>query len=113
MPASVRRFGRRRYRPCGLERFGGRADEQAARQHRSGKPWQNGTNERFSRSLRDECLNVHWFESLADAKTIVEAWRRDYNESRPHSALMDLTPAEYARQQRISRSVPGLMNAEN
>jgi transposase InsO family protein len=47
-------------------------------------------------SLRDECLNVHWFESLTEAKRILEDWRRDYNESRPHSSLNDLTPVEYA-----------------
>jgi putative transposase len=40
---------------------------------------------------------VHWFASLAEAKRVLEAWRKDYNESRPHSALNELTPAEYAR----------------
>ncbi|WP_175896230.1 integrase core domain-containing protein, partial [Burkholderia cepacia] len=39
-----------------------------------------------------------WFETLGEAKAIVEAWRRDYNESRPHSALKELAPAEFARQ---------------
>ena len=80
---------------------------------RPGKPTDNGHVETFNGSLRDECLNVHWFESLADAKAIVEGWRRDYNESRPHSALMDLTPAEFIRQQRVSRPHEGLMTAEN
>ncbi len=80
---------------------------------RPGKPTDNGHVETFNGSLRDECLNVHWFESLADAKAIVEGWRRDYNESRPHSALMDLTPAEFMRQQRVSRPHEGLMTAEN
>jgi putative transposase len=64
---------------------------------RPGKPTDNSYVETFNGSLRDECLNVHWFESLAEAKTVLEAWRRDYNESRPHSALSELTPAEYAR----------------
>ena len=53
--------------------------------------------ETFNGSLRDECLNVNWFASLAEAQGLLEAWRQDYNESRPHSALNDLTPAEYAR----------------
>lgn len=51
----------------------------------------------FNGTLRDECLNVHWLASLAEAQRLLEAWRRDYNESRPHSALEYLTPAEYAR----------------
>lgn len=64
---------------------------------RPGKPTDNSFVETFNGSLRDECLNVHWFASLAEAKSVLEAWRRDYNESRPHSALNDLPPAEYAR----------------
>jgi len=64
---------------------------------RPGKPTDNSFVETFNGSLRDECLNVHWFDSLAQAKQILEGRRRDYNESRPHSALNDLTPAEYAR----------------
>ena len=69
--------------------------------------------ETFNGSLRDECLNIHWFESLADAKEIIEAWRDDYNGSRPHSTLKDLTPVEYLRQIRDLRSVEGLTTAEN
>jgi putative transposase len=42
-------------------------------------------------------LNAHWFESLEDAITVVEAWRVEYNESRPHRALGEVPPAEYAR----------------
>jgi putative transposase len=61
-----------------------------------GKPSQNAYVERFNGSLRDECLNVHWFTSLADAKEKLEAWRIDYNESRPHKALNHRTPREYA-----------------
>jgi len=80
---------------------------------RPGKPTDNGHVETFNGSLRDECLNVHWFESLAEAKAIVEAWRRDYNEVRPHSALMDLAPAEFVRQARVWRPIEGLVNAEN
>lgn len=52
-----------------------------------GKPYQNGFIESFNGRLRDECLNAHWFWSLPDARQKIEAWRRDYNEARPHSSL--------------------------
>jgi len=60
-----------------------------------GKPVQNCYIESFNGRLRDECLNQHWFRSIADARQIVEEWRLDYNRSRPHSALGGLTPEEY------------------
>jgi putative transposase len=60
-----------------------------------GKPVQNCYIESFNGRLRDECLNLHWFRSVADARQIVEAWRLDYNRARPHSALGGLTPEEY------------------
>jgi putative transposase len=63
-----------------------------------GKPVQNAFIESFNARLRDECLNEHWFLSLADARRIVEAWRMDYNGNRPHSSLGNLTPEEYRRQ---------------
>jgi transposase InsO family protein len=63
-----------------------------------GKPNQNAYIESFNGRLRDECLNEHWFLNLAHAKTVIEAWRRDYNEQRPKKALGGLTPAAYARQ---------------
>jgi len=63
---------------------------------RPGKPTDNAFVESFNGRLRDECLNAHWFLSLADAKTKIEAWRRHYNESRPHTALGWLTPHEFA-----------------
>ena len=62
---------------------------------RPGKPTDNPFVESFNGSFRDECLNAHWFLSLEDAAEKIEAWRRDYNECRPHSALNDLTPAEF------------------
>lgn len=62
---------------------------------RPGKPTDNAHIETFNGSLRDECLNVHWFASLAEAKRLIEAWRSEYNDSRPHMALGNLTPAEY------------------
>ncbi|MBO9680216.1 MAG: IS3 family transposase [Acidovorax sp.] len=54
---------------------------------RPGKPTDNAAVESFNGRLRQECLNAHWFLSLADAQAKIEAWRQDYNESRPHSAL--------------------------
>ncbi|SMO90607.1 putative transposase [Paracoccus laeviglucosivorans] len=54
---------------------------------RPGKPTDNGFIEAFDSKLRAECLNAHWFMDLADAREKVEAWRRDYNEVRPHSAI--------------------------
>lgn len=63
---------------------------------RPGKPTDNAHIESFNGSLRDECLNVHWFTSLPDAKEKLDTWRMDYNESRPHKALNHRTPSEYA-----------------
>jgi len=60
-----------------------------------GKPQQNGFIESFNGRFRDECLNEHWFLSLADARRIIEDWRIDYNQNRPHSSLGNLTPEEY------------------
>ncbi len=64
---------------------------------RPGKPTDNAYIESFNGSFRDECLNVNWFLSLDDAKEKIEAWRKEYNEFRPHSSLGDLTPKEFAR----------------
>ena len=69
---------------------------------RPGKPTDNAYIESFNGKLRSECLNENWFLSLADAREKLKAWRRDYNESRPHSALGNLAPREYAdRSQKI------------
>ena len=62
---------------------------------RPGKPTDNGHIESFNGRLRDECLNVQQFVSLADARAKIEAWRCDYNQVRPHSALGHLTPSEF------------------
>ena len=62
---------------------------------RPGKPTDNAYIESFNGRLREECLNQHWFISLADAKQTIEAWRRAYNRRRPHSSLGYLSPAEY------------------
>ena len=63
-----------------------------------GKPNQNAYIESFNGRLRDECLNEHWFVSLAHARVVIEAWRREYNEERPKKSLGGLTPSAYARQ---------------
>lgn len=68
---------------------------------RPGKPTDNATVESFNGRLRQECLNEHWFLSLDDARAEIEAWRRDYNENRPHSALEWATPTEFARRSRL------------
>lgn len=62
---------------------------------RPGKPTDNGLCESFNGRLRDECLNVHEFKTIEDARQIIEAWRCDYNEYRPHSSLGNLTPNEF------------------
>jgi len=62
-----------------------------------GSPWENGHIESFHDKLRDECLNRELFGSLLEARVIPEAWRIDYNESRPHSLLGYQTPGEFAR----------------
>ena len=63
---------------------------------RPGKPIENAYVESFNGKFRDECLNEHWFVSLADAKTAIEAWRVDYNSVRPHSSLAGRTPNQFA-----------------
>ena len=62
---------------------------------RPGKPIENAYAESFIGRFRDECLNENWFISLKDARHIIESWRIDYNEARPHSSLKGLTPKEY------------------
>lgn len=62
---------------------------------RPGKPIENAFVESFNGRFRDECLNEHWFTSLADARQTIERWRLDYNHVRPHSALDNLTPEAF------------------
>ena len=69
-----------------------------------GKPVQNAYIESFNGRLRDECLNEHWFMSLPLVRTIVESWRDDYNALRPHSALGNQMPQEFAQQ--MARKTP-------
>ncbi len=71
-----------------------------------GKPVENAYVESFHGKLRDECLNENWFGSLAEAREVVEAWRVDYNRTRPHSALGYRTPEEFAAEQIALPSLP-------
>ena len=63
---------------------------------RTGKPTDNALIEAFRERFRQECLNEHWFLSLEDAGEKIESWRRDYNETRPHSMLGNVPPEEFA-----------------
>jgi len=62
---------------------------------RPGKPTDNAFIKSFNGSLRDDCLNVHWFQDLTDAKDKLQAWMQEYNESRPHRSLNNLSLLEY------------------
>ena len=64
-----------------------------------GRPMQNGHVESFHGRLREECLNVSWFQNLFDARRKISAWRTEYNEQRPHSSLGYRTPKEFAEAQ--------------
>lgn len=86
--------------PDNSSEFTGRAVEAWAIQHgvqlcfiRPGRPVENGFIESFNRRLRDECLNVEWFNTLSDAREKLARWRDPYNRERLHSALADRTPA--------------------
>ncbi|NIP14947.1 MAG: transposase [Pseudomonadales bacterium] len=72
---------------------------------RPATPTDNAYIESFNARLRQELLNASWFLSLADAKARMEAWRKEYNEERPHTALQNLTPKEYLEQARSPAEV--------
>ena len=69
-----------------------------------GKPWQNGSNESFNGKFRDECLAMEWFRNRIDAKIVIEQFRRQYSEVRPHSSLENLTPVEFKRKIGLTNS---------
>lgn len=69
-----------------------------------GKPWQNGSNESFNGKFRDEFLSLQWFKNRLDAKILIETFRREYNEIRPHSSLGQLTPIQF--KQTLSTTSP-------
>ncbi len=62
---------------------------------RPGKPLENAFAESFNGRLRDECLNINWFMSIKYAREVIESWRQDYNEVRPHSSLKGRSPKKY------------------
>ena len=80
---------------------------------RPGKPTDNAFVESFNGTFRTECLNAHWFTSLTQAQEIVETWRAEYNESRPHRALGEKTPNEFANELAASRELIGSQTAES
>jgi putative transposase len=93
--------------------FAGLALERWAHDHQvhhrfitPGKPAQNGYIESFNGKLRDECLNEHEFITLPHAKELIENFREDYNQLRPHSSLGGLTPAEFAAAARAPHGGP-------
>ena len=75
-----------------------------------GKSWQNGLDESFNGKLRDECLSLEWFRCRTEAVVVIEAWRRHYNEVRPHSSLDYLTPIEFKRKQATEESATQQFN---
>ncbi len=70
---------------------------------RPGKPTDNAFIESFNGRVRQECLDQHWFLSLQDAQERLDAWRIDYNQSRPHSSLGNRTPAEFVAMSCLSK----------
>jgi putative transposase len=70
----------------------------SARHIDPGSPWQNGINERFNGSVRDECLNMETFHNREHARALCKRYGRQYNEERPHSSLGYQTPQEFASQ---------------
>jgi putative transposase len=64
---------------------------------RPGKPVQNACCESFNAKLRDESLNANWFASLADAQRVIEQWRQECNDVRPHKSLGRRTPTEFTK----------------
>jgi putative transposase len=71
-----------------------------------GKPAQNAYVESFNGKFRDECLNEHWFLTLDEAREVIEEWRQDYNQFRPHSSLDDLTPEQFRDRSAVLWALP-------
>ena len=80
---------------------------------RPGKPTDNAHMESFNGTFRAECLDVHWFMTLTEAKLVIESWRREYNESRPHRSLGERTPSEFAGQIALKGDQTGSPAVEN
>ena len=80
---------------------------------RPGKPNENAYIESFNGKFRDECLNEHWFISLAHARSVIEAWRIEYNTERPHSSLGNRTPEEFAADQLKRQAERRMLTADS
>ena len=74
-----------------------------------GKPMDNAFIESFNGKFRDECLNEHWFLNLKHAQEVIENWRIEYNEVRPHSSLEDKTPYEFVKEHQTMLQEQGLI----
>lgn len=70
-----------------------------------GKPTQNAYIESFNGRFREECLNENQFQTMVEAQVVIEAWRKDYNEERPHGSLKGLTPSEFAERHTTNEQV--------
>ena len=80
---------------------------------RPGKPNENAYIESFNGKFRDECLNEHWFMTMAHARRLIEAWRVEYNTERPHSSLGDLTPEKYVQARSLAAPEGVLLTADS
>ncbi len=80
---------------------------------RPGKPVENAYVESFNGKFRDECLNEHWFTSMAHARQVIEAWRVEYNTERTHSSLGDITPEEFVAEHRRQNEKAVLLTADS
>jgi putative transposase len=89
-----RSFSRGRYKT-------GRIDGAPSSISRPGQTIENALIKAFNGRLRDECLKVHQFASIAESQPKIEAWRVDCSQRRPHSSLGHLTPNEFLRQRRV------------
>ena len=72
---------------------------------RLGTPTDNPFIESFNGKLRQECLQQHWFSSLEEAKAVIEQWRQDYNQQRPHRSLQGQTPEEFEQRWRADQTL--------
>ena len=72
----------------------------SARHIDPGSPWQNGIDERFNGTLREECLNMETFHSRDHARAVIKLFKRFYNDDRPHSSLADRAPGELYQKSR-------------
>ncbi len=72
-----------------------------------GKPTQNAFVESFNGRFRDQCLNDTLFSTLVEARSTITAWKEDYNRHRPHSALGNITPAEFALKSELEKQAAG------